>query len=276
MSYDPKPTKYPFPDDTSMHYLKIKKDNGMVFDKNYPFIDKSKWFNFKRNIIRIPLTLIVFPFARLKVGLKIEGKKNLKKHKELIKNGVISVSNHIHMWDYICIMKAIRPIKPYTLVWAPNIKGENGTLARLVGGIPIPENNLSGNIAFMKSIGGLLKDDGGWLHIYAEGSMWEYYKPIRPFKTGATSFAIINDKPIIPMAFSYRKPGLFCKLFKIPAKLTLRIGEPLTKDNTLPSSKQKEDLLIRCHDEVCRLAGIDPKDNIYEPIYNDSKKINYY
>ncbi len=276
MSYDPKPTKYPFPDDTSMHYLKIKKDNGMVFDKNYPFIDKSKWFNFKRNIIRIPLTLIVFPFARLKVGLKIEGKKNLKKHKELIKNGVISVSNHVHMWDYICIMKAIRPIKPYTLVWAPNIRGENGTLARLVGGIPIPENNLSGNIAFMKSVSKLLKDDSGWLHIYAEGSMWEYYKPIRPFKTGATSFAIINDKPIIPMAFSYRRPGLFCKLFKIPAKLTLRIGEPLTKDNTLPSSKQKEDLLIRCHDEVCHLAGIDPKDNIYEPIYNDSKKINYY
>lgn len=274
MSYDPKTKRYPYPEDTAEHYLKIKKDNGIIFNKDYPYIDNSKSFRFKRWFVRFLLHLIVFPSTHFKVGLRIEGKKNLKKHKDVIKNGVISVSNHIHMWDYICIMKAV-PIWPYTLVWAPNIRGENGTLARLVGGIPIPEKNLSGTVAFTRSLNGLL-NSGGWLHIYAEGSMWEYYKPIRPFKSGAFSMALINNKPIIPMAFSYRKPGIICKLFKIPARLTLRIGEPLFKDSSLPSSKQKDDLIKRCHDEVCRLAGIDPAENIYEPIYNDSKKINYY
>lgn len=274
MSYDPKTKRYPYPEDTSEHYLKIKKNNGMIFDKDYPYIETKKSFRFKRWIARFLLTTIVFPSTYFKVGLRIKGKKNLKKHKDVIKNGVISISNHIHMWDYICIMKAI-PKWPYTLVWAPNIRGENGALVRLVGGIPIPEKNLSGTVAFTRSVNGLL-NNGGWLHIYAEGSMWEYYKPIRPFKSGAFSIAMINSKPIIPMAFSYRKPGIIFKLFKIPARLTLNIGEPIFKDSSLPQSNQKDDFIIRCHNEVCRLAGIDPKENIYEPIYNNSKKINYY
>ena len=274
MYYDPKPTKYPFPDDTSSHYLKIKKDNGIIFDKDYHYIETSKAFKFTRFISRLLLYTIVFPFSRIKCGLRIEGKKNLKKHKELIKNGVISVSNHIHMWDYICIMKAL-PKWPYTLVWAPNIRGENGKLVRIVGGIPIPEKNLSGTQAFMKSVSKLL-NEGNWIHIYAEGSMWEYYKPIRPFKSGAFSIALINKKPIIPMAFSYRKPGIFCKLFKIPAKLTLKIGEPIIIDSSTSNSNQKDELIKKCHDEVCKLAGIDPKDNIYDAIYNNSKKIDYY
>ena len=134
MSFDPRCTRFPYPEYTSEHYLKIKKNNGIIFDKDYPYIDNSKSFRFKRFFVRFLLHLIVFPSTRFKVGLKIEGKKNLKKNKELIKNGVISISNHSHMWDYICIMKAV-PKWPYTLVWAPNIRGENGTLARLVGGI---------------------------------------------------------------------------------------------------------------------------------------------
>jgi len=274
VSYDPKQTKYPYPEDTSEHYLKIKKDNKLVFDKDYPYVDNSKSFKFKQKIARFLLNLIVFPSTGFKVGLKIEGKKILKENKELIKKGVVSISNHIHMWDYICIMKAIKPFKPYTLVWAPNIRGENGKLARIVGGIPIPDNNLSGTASFMKSVNKLL-NDGNWLHIYSEGSMWEYYKPIRPFKTGAFSFAIINDKPIIPMAFSYRKCGILGKILKQPARLTLRIGEPIFLNKSLPKKEQKNDLIIRCHNKICELADINPKDNIYEPIYNDSKRIDY-
>ena len=49
----------------------------------------------------------------------------------------------------------------------------------------------------------------------------------------------------------------------------------LLSDN-LDKFDQIEDLTRRSHEEVCKLAGIDPKENIYEPIYNDSKKINYY
>ncbi len=274
MPFDPKTNKYPYPTYTAEHYLVVKKDRGIIFDDKYPYIDNSKGFKFKRFFVRFLLNLIVFPFSRIKMGLKIEGKDILKKNKELIKSGVISISNHIHMWDYISIMKAIRPIKPYTIVWDKNINGESGNLARLVGGIPIP-NNLSGQKAFYRSLYKLL-DEKNWLHIYPEGSMWEYYYPIRPFKMGFADIAIKANKPIIPLAFSYRKPGFIRKLFKVPASLTLKIGNPIFINNELEKDKRKIDLINRCHDEICILANIDPKDNIYESIYNNSKKINYY
>ena len=275
MGFDPKTKKYPYPKDTASHYLKIKKNRNINFDSNYPYVNKKKSFLFLRFLVRIVLVLIVFPYSRLYLGLKIKGKKNLKENKEIIKQGVISVSNHIHMWDYISIMKAIKPIKPYTIVWDKNVNGESGNLVRLVGGIPIP-TNLGGQIKFFKTINELL-NTGNWIHIYAEGSMWEYYYPIRPFKDGAAALAIKANKPIIPMAFSYREPGwIRKKIFKQPAALTLNIGKPIYKNEELDYTLQKDDLTKRIHEEVCHLAGINPIDNIYPPIYNDNERIDYY
>ena len=107
--------------------------------------------------------------------------------------------------------------------------------------------------------------------------MWEYYQPIRPFKRGVAHLACKYNKPIIPMAYSYRKPGWIRRvIFKQIACFTLNIGEPLLKDESLPYEEQEKDLMIRMHEAVCSLAGIDPKENLYEPIFNNSKRIDYY
>lgn len=274
--FDPKTNKYPYPIDTDKHYLEVKKDNGIKFDKDYPYVDKSKSFRFKKGCVRLLLYVLVFLLDRIRLGLKVKGRKNLKIHKEEIKKGVVSVCNHVHMWDYLSILNGIRPIDPMILSWDKNINGENGTLIRMVGGIPIPVNNLSASKEYVNAISNYL-NEGGWLHVYAEGSMWEYYAPIRPFKRGAAHLAIMNDKPIIPLAFSYRKPGwIRRKIFKQIALFTLNIGEPIYANKELSGKEQENDLTIRVHDEVCRLAGIDPKENIYEPIFNNSKRIDYY
>ncbi len=275
MSYDPKTHKFPFPEDTDKHYITVKKDNGLVFDAKYPYIDDSKLFRFKKALIRILLYILVFPVATVRTGLRIKGRKNLKKNKEILKKGVISCSNHVHFWDYICVMKAVRPFKPYVIVWARNIRGENGTMSRLTGGIPFPDDNIHGAGAFMRAVRKML--DGGWLHIYAEGSMWEYYKPIRPFKGGMGSLSIKNGKPILPLAFSYREPGFIRKkIFRQIALLDLHIGEPIFADDNLPSYERENDITMRAHDEVCRLAGIDPEENLYQPIFDNSKRVDYY
>lgn len=266
--------KYPYPEDTCAHYLVVKMDRGIKFDKDYPYVDKSKGFAFKRFWVRLLLVLLVFPILSFfKMGIKIKGKNNLKANKELIKNGAVTVANHIHMWDYICVMKALYHYKwPYLLAWDKNVNGESGPLVRMVGGIPIPLNDKAATVAFSKSLNDLL-NEGNFLHVYAEGSMWEYYAPIRPFKNGAASLAIRNNKPIIPMAFSYRKPSWIRKhIFKQPAAITLNIGKPLFANPDLDKSAQVEDLTIRLHQEICHLAGFN-NDNIYPPIYNNSKKI---
>lgn len=277
MTFDPKTDRFPYPENTDRHYLEVHKDRGIVFDTDYPYIDRSRAFRFKQELIRILLNILVFPLCRIRLGLKIEGRENLKKHRDVLNNGTLSVANHVHMWDYLSIMRAIRPYRSNLLSWAPNINGENGTLIRMVGGIPIPDSNIAATKTYLKAVRNLLQNDHGWLHIYPEGSMWEYYAPVRPFKRGAAHIAVDTNKPILPLGFSYRKPGWIRKhIFRQIACFTLRIGEPLFPNPALNPKERERDLTIRCHDAVCRLAGIEPEDNLYPPLFNDSKRIDYY
>lgn len=265
----------PYPEQTDGHYLKIKKDDGTVFDKDYPYVDKSKKFRFKQWWVRVLLYLIVFPMSYIRMGLKIRGKKNIRKNKKLLKQGVISISNHVNMWDYIAVMNAIKPFRSYVLVWNKNVSGESGPLVRLVGGIPIPENDFHATEAYLEAVKDLF-DNGGWLHIYPEGSMWEYYRLIRPFKKGIAHLARMSHKPILPMAFSYRKASWIRKtLFKQPGVFNLCIGEPIFLDERLPIQDQEIDLLNRCHQVVNALAGLGEEENPYEAIFNNSKRIDY-
>lgn len=274
--FDPKCTKFPYPKQTDQHYLTVAKDNGVVLDENYPYIDKSFKFRFEYGFVRFLLHFIVFLVAKIRLGLKIEGRKNIKKHKELLKNGVVSVCNHVHMWDFIGIMKAILPFKANILVWHKNVKGELAWFVRNVGGIPIPTDNLKGLKAQIKAVDNLL-ENGGWLHICAEGSMWEYYKPIRPFRTGAAHYAIKNNKPILPLAFSYRKPGwIRRKIFHQIALFTLNVGEPIYPNNELEGKQKEIEFTKRAHQEVCKLAGIKSYKNLYKPVFNNDQRIDYY
>ena len=79
--FDPKTKKFPYPTDTASHYITIKKDNKAVFDKDYPYVDTSFSMRFRQALVRILLYIIVFPVARVRLGLRIHGRKNLKKHK---------------------------------------------------------------------------------------------------------------------------------------------------------------------------------------------------
>ena len=274
--FDPKTNRYPYPEDTCKHYLEVKKNNGIKFDKHYPYVDKSKGFAFKRGLVKILLTIIVYPLARIRLGLRFDGKDILKKNKELIKKGCVSVCNHVHMWDFLAVRSLLRKFDPKLLAWAPNINGESGTLIRMVGGIPIPENDYAASVAFMEAVDNLIQE-GGLLHIYAEGSMWEYYRPIRPLKKGAAHFAVSNNKPILPLAFSYRKPNWFRKtIMKQLGVFTLHVGEPIFPNTELNKYEQEEDLTIRVHKEMCRLAGFKEGENPYEPIYKNSKRVDYY
>ena len=277
MMFDPKTDRFPYPPETDKHYLKVHKDRGIVFDTEYPYIDRSKGFLFRQGVVRFLLNAFVFWIAAIRMGLKIEGRENIRKYKDVLKNGVVSVANHVHMWDYIAVMTAIRPFRSNLLAWAPNVNGENGTLIRMVGGIPIPEGNTAATKTYLKVMRNLLQNRHGWLHIYAEGSMWEYYRPVRPFKRGAAHIACDSDKPILPLGFSYREPGWIRKhIFRQIATFTLHVGEPLFPNKELNAKEREKDLLIRSHEAVCRLVGIDPEENLYPAVFDNSKRIDYY
>ena len=275
--FDPKCDKFPYPLETDKHYMPVKTHNGLVFDENYPYIDKSFGFRFKRFWIRFLIVTIVFPFLmKIRMGLRIRGRKNLRIFKKALKGGAVTCANHVHMWDYLGVMKALRYRWPHLLAWDRNISGEMSGLIRAVGGIPIPVGDVKATVAFNKAIDDHLQH-GGLLHVYPEGSMWEYYAPIRPFKSGAFHFAVNNNRPVIPMGYSYRKPGFIRRvIFHQIATFTLTIGEPIMPDQTLTKAEQVNDLTIKTHEAICHLAGWSSEENYYPPIFHNNTRVDYY
>ena len=271
--FHPHSKKYPYTEYTDQHYLVVKKNNGLVFDDKYPYVDNSFKAKFVAFWTRVVLYILVWPIlCFFMMGLRIKGRKKLKYYKDQLKNGAVTISNHIHLWDYIANMKALRPRKTNVIIWAPNIRGENGKMMRAVGGIPIPDDNKEGTRAFNEAIGKLLEKEA-WLHVYSEGSMWEYYPYIRPFKLGAFSLACRYNKPILPLGFSFRKPSWIRKhVFRQDAAITLTIGDPIFKDDSLPESEQRIDLARRTHEAICRLANIEDGQNLYPPIFDHNKR----
>lgn len=276
MPYDPMPTQYLFPEITDEHYLPVKHKEDIDFNEDYPYVDYSFSYRLKESLMRILTVGLAFPVMRTRCLLKVEGRENLKKHRDVIKNGLVSVVNHVFIWDFIAIMYAVRGYRPWIPVWDVNMRGENRKLIRYNRGIPLPTESRRATAAFAHALDRLLSEEKQWVHFSAEGSMWEYYMPIRPFKKGAFTFAVRNGKPVLPMAFSYRKPKGWQKIFWRRPLLTLHIGEPIFPDLSLNKVQATEKLAKAAHAEVCRLAGIDPEENIYEPIFNNSKRIDYY
>ena len=93
---------YVYPEKVDEHMITVKHKRDVNLDENYPYLNKSFGYKLLRGVFWLALNIIVFPLIRLTHGLRIYGKKNLKKHKKAFKNGCITISNHVFMWDFLC------------------------------------------------------------------------------------------------------------------------------------------------------------------------------
>jgi len=245
------------------HIMKMNYAHDLTLDENYPFLDKSFGFRFVRAMEHFVIYTIVFPLCSLRFGLKIEGRNILKKHRALLKDGAMTISNHIHKWDMLFVLKAIRYRSIYFPVWKENLKTTDRGFVRYTGGIPIPES-----VSLMKYFNQAFDDVRAkkkWIHAYPETAMFYFFQPIRPFKKGVFTMAYRYNLPVIPIAFSYRKPRFPYTLVnvfrsitgnqKLPM-ITLRVGEPLLFDTSLNRKEAVLKMRKDCHEAVVRLAGI--------------------
>ena len=164
---------YKYPERSDQHMIEVKHLRDTHFDENYVYRKTGFWHKFKRGVLWVLLQLLAFPVCTIRHGLRIYGKKNYKKNKHLFKNGAITISNHVFMWDYLCILKAIRPHMQYFPAWKTNFEGPNGPLIDWIGGIPIPTDNMRAMAKFQKALGDILETKQ-WVHFFPEGSMWFY------------------------------------------------------------------------------------------------------
>ena len=249
-----------YPENPDAHVTNPAKLRELKIDSEYPYLDKSFGFRFMRALMHLGIFVLVFAINPFRFGLKIEGRKNLRKHRALLKNGTMTVSNHIHRWDFLMILQALRYRMMYFPAWKENFLGKDMDLIRLAGGIPIPEDIHS--IKYFNKAFDEITAKKIWIHAFPESAMWPYYRPVRPFKKGIFTMAYRYNLPILPIAFCYAAPRFPLTLLNLFRKtkhptIVVRIGEPLLFDPEKPRKESVQEMRKKCHEAITRLAEID-------------------
>lgn len=233
--------KYPTQEDA--HMIDVSQKVKTVFNEDYPFLNKSFGYRLAHNIIAFIAMTIGGILLFFLIGARVKGRKIYRKNKKLFKKGAVIVCNHIHIWDTIIIMSAIRYRKIYYPAWEENLRGSNRFLIRFSGGIPVTTYLKA--LPKMRDAFNELLSKGKTIHFFPEGSMWWYNTKLRTFKKGAFQMAVENNVPILPLAFSYRPPtGLYRLFGRKDSLLTLNIGESVFPPDKKDFNNEKERILF--------------------------------
>lgn len=262
---------YTYPERSDQHMLILKRTREIHLDENYEYMPRGIRFRLARAGVAALLHLIVFPLMHLTHGLRIYGRKNLRKHKKELKNGAITISNHVFMWDYLCVLKAIRPHISYFPAWKPNFETGFQPFMRILGGMPIPEEDIHAMGAFKREMDEVV-ESGRWLHVFPEGSLWYFYPDIRPLKPAVFTYAARYNKPLIPISMSFRPRKGIRKIFGKGPFVDLHVCEPIYADGTLPLRDSANELRSRAYRIMQEMNGIHPGD----PTYNEDQNIDNY
>ncbi|GHT71103.1 hypothetical protein FACS1894110_23660 [Spirochaetia bacterium] len=249
-----------YPEKPDEHMNVGPKVVDINFDTNYPYLDESPGFKLWSGFIYFVIWTLVFMVCPIRYALRIEGRSILKKNKALFKNGAMTVSNHMLRWDFLSVLQAVR----YRRLWFPTVKelvlGSDRGVTRAVGGIPVP-SDIHAIRSFTNAFDELHRRKK-WFHAFPEASSWFFYQPIRPFKKGMFTMAYKYNIPVIPIALSYRPPTGIYRFFKKGSPLiTLRIGEPILPDQSMPRKEAVNLLRQQCHKKIVELAGIPEGEN---------------
>ena len=225
------------------------------FDGNYPYIDKSLKFKIWHFLIYLVAWFIAFPINRIRFGLKIEGREKIRQNRELLANGMMTVCNHVHRWDMICVLQAMRYRKAWIPMYAQPFRGKDGFLMKAIGGVAIPEDR-SGLRAFDQALDELHAQKQ-WIHIFPESCSWEFYAPLRPFKIGTFNMAYKYKLPIIPLMISFRPRTGWRKFFgKGEPLLTIHVGDPIVPNPDMPRKEETIRMRDLTHKAMLEMAGI--------------------
>lgn len=190
-----------------------------------------------------------------------EGGKNRKPIK---KDGAVLVMNHCHYLDLTFPGVSFMPTNMYTVTIPENfLIPVAGALVKALGGLPIPLT-FSGLKLFKEVVGDVLKEKKLVL-FFPEGSLWTYYRELRPFKEGAFRFAVENNKPISPSVITYRIKHKSLK--KKSYKMTYSILEPIYPDTSLSTIQAIKKLKEETHKAMSLAINSKKGEDIYTKKY---------
>ena len=228
------------------------------FDENYPYLDKSLIYKLSDIAGFFLKWFLAALHNRCHFGFQVEGRENLRKHKEQLRDGAMCVCNHVYLFDALGVNAACQPFRQVRIpMYAKHFNGSGSWILRHAGGIPIPETR-EGIHKFNEAFDEFARRKM-WFLIFPEAVRWNYYVPIRPFRRGAFSMAYKYNRPVIPLVYSFRERKGLYRLFgkKSDPCMTLHIGEPIWFDKSAPRKEELDRVCREVHHEMERMAGIE-------------------
>ncbi|HHT55384.1 MAG TPA: glycosyltransferase [Acholeplasma sp.] len=180
---------------------------------------------------------IFIPYFYLIRGLRIKGKKNLKKPKK----GAIIISNHVHKLDVAMGGITIFPKKPMFTSIPENLNNPfYGFLVRGLGATPIPVTPLENKVFMLKLKEQLIK--GKYVHFFPEGKLITKAERLSDFKRGAFVLSEESKTPIIPIRINFIPKKRFSYPFFFKEKIVVNVGEPIYPNIHLAKRESITDL----------------------------------
>jgi 1-acyl-sn-glycerol-3-phosphate acyltransferase len=233
------------PIDENAHTYHTVEAKKVVLKDDYNFFYRSKFKSFWSRFLIIFFGVIAMPWIILINGFRIKGKKNWKKVK---KNGCVLVSNHVNPGDAFFIGWTLMSKKVYFTSLQSNLglPFGFGKLIRILGAVPIPEK-MSQMPRFRQQFLEDLKM-GRKITVYPEAALLPYCDHIRPFKKGAFRLALVEDTPILPIVFTYRKPKGLYRIWRRKPCLTINFLEPYYPTTEGSHAERIEKAMNETHD----------------------------
>ena len=192
---------------------------------------------------------------------EIRGIENLSK----VTTGAIVTCNHFNPFDSFTIEKVFRisgKIEEKRLHKViregnyTNFPGLYGFFFRNCDTLPLSSNKRT-MIEFMKAVDTLLQN-GDFILIYPEQSLWWNYRKPKPLKPGAFKFASRNNVPVIPIFITMEDSDIIGEDGFPVQEYIVNISEPIYPDENL-TEKQNTERLLNQNFEIWK--------NIYEDFY---------
>ena len=195
-------------------------------------------------------TRFAFMIARRFVKNLIEEKQLIIKEMKGIENfknlksGAVITCNHFNPYDSFAIQLAYEAAEQpertfYRVIREGNytaFPGFYGFLMRHCNTLPL-SSNLRTMKKFMDATDKLLQD-GNFVLVYPEQSMWWNYRKPKPLKTGAYMFAARNNVPVLPCFITMKDSHIMGDDGFFVQEYTIHISEPIYPDSSLSKNEK--------------------------------------
>ena len=202
-------------------------------------------------------TKLAFIIAHKFVRNLIKDKKFIIKEMRGLENfhnldsGAVITCNHFNAFDSFAIQLAYEAAdQPNRSFWRviregnyTSFPGFYGFLMRHCNTLPL-SSNLETMKKFISATNELIKT-GNFVLFYPEQSMWWNYRKPKPLKSGAYTFAVKNNAPVLPCFITMKDSDVMGEDGFYVQEYTIHIAEPIYPDTTLPHRKRIEDVMNR-------------------------------